>query len=100
MKLLRVMAVTAVTALVTAAPLASVQASGSIGGGGAQSAMRLGQSVYARKIACKNCKFPGGLRGDAQVMSAVAMIDSGQIALSAPEKRAVTSFINKRFKGM
>lgn len=99
MKLLRILAMATATALVAVAPLASVHASGSIGGG-AQSGMRLGQSVYARKIACNSCKFPGGLRDDAQVMSAKAMIESGEIMLSATEKRAVVAFINKRFKGM
>jgi hypothetical protein len=85
-------------ALLSVMPLAPALASGSVGGG-ASSGMKLGQSVYARKISCKSCKFPGGLKGREQVTSAVSMIDSGQIALSAAESKAVKDYISKRFKG-
>jgi hypothetical protein len=85
-------------ALASLAPIAPAIASGSMGGG-TNSGMKLGQSVYARKIACKSCKFPGGLKGQDQVRSAISMIDNGQIALSAAEAKAVKDYINKRFKG-
>ncbi len=85
-------------ALLSITPLAPAIASGSIGSS-ASSGMKLGQSVYARKIACKSCKFPGGLKGQEQVTSAIAMIDNGQIALSAAESKAVKDYISKRFKG-
>jgi hypothetical protein len=84
--------------LLSLTPTAPAFASGSMGGG-ASSGMKLGQSVYARKIACKSCKFPGGLKGQDQVRSALSMIDNGQIALSATESKAVRDYINKRFKG-
>jgi hypothetical protein len=85
-------------ALLSTMPISPVLASGSMGSG-ASSGMKLGQSVYARKIACKSCKFPGGLKSKEQVFSALAMIDNGQIALSGAESKAVKEYINKRFKG-
>ncbi len=88
----------AVLALLSITPLAPAIASGSMGSG-ASSGMKLGQSTYARKISCKSCKFPGGLKNQEQVASAVAMIDNGQIALSAAERKAVKEYISKRFKG-
>lgn len=84
--------------LLSVLPAAPALASGSMGGG-ANSGMKLGQSVYARKIACKSCKFPGGLKGQDQVRSAISMIDNGQIALSAAEAKSVKDYISKRFKG-
>jgi hypothetical protein len=68
-------------------------------GDGVNSGMKLGQSVYGRKIACKSCKFPGGLKGQDQVRSAINMIDNGQTALSAAEAKAAKHYINKRFTG-
>lgn len=85
-------------ALLSIMPITPVLASGSVGSG-ASSGMKLGQSVYARKISCKSCKFRGGLKGREQVSSALAMIDNGQIALSAAESKAVKDYISKRFKG-
>jgi hypothetical protein len=84
-------------ALLGLAPLTAAHASGSMGGG-ASSGMKLGQSVYMRKIVCKKCKFAGGLKGQEQVSSAQAMIEGGQIALSGPERVAVQDYIAKRFK--
>jgi hypothetical protein len=85
-------------ALLSITPLTPAFASGSMGSG-ASGGMKMGQSVYARKISCKSCKFPGGLKGRDQVSSAIAMIDNGQIALSAAEGKAVKDYISKRFKG-
>lgn len=85
----------------TIAPLSVALASGTIGGGNsAQNSARMGQSVYARKIACKSCMFPGGLTTMDSVKSAMMKIENGEIALSASERAAVTSYINRRFKGM
>ncbi len=85
----------------TASPMAGALASGTIGGGNsAQNSARMGQSVYARKIACKSCMFPGGLTTMDSVKSAMMKIENGEIALSASERTAVTSYINRRFKGM
>lgn len=84
-------------ALLTITPIAPAMASGSMGSG-ASSGMKLGQSVYARKISCKSCKFPGGLKGADQVRSALNMIDNGQIVMSTAERQAVKDYINKRFK--
>jgi hypothetical protein len=84
-----------------ASPITGAMASGTIGGGNsAQNSARLGQSVYARKIACRSCMFPGGLTTMESVKSATMKIESGEIALSASERTAVTSYINRRFKGM
>jgi hypothetical protein len=88
----------AALALASLASISPAVASGSMGGG-ASSGMKLGQSVYARKIACKSCKFPGGLKGQDQVRSALGMIDNGQIAMSSAEAKALKDYINKRFKG-
>jgi hypothetical protein len=88
----------ATLALVTLAAAGPVFASGSMGSS-ANTGMKLGQSVYARKIACKSCKFPGGLKGQGQVSSAISMIDNNQIMLSAAEAKAVKDYISKRFKG-
>lgn len=83
--------------LLALAALSPAHASGSMGSG-ASGGMKLGQAVYGRKIACKKCRFPGGLKGQEQVSSAVAMIEGGQIALSAAERAAVQDYISKRFK--
>ena len=72
-------------------------ASGSMGSG-AQSAAQHGQSVYMRKIACKSCAFPGGISNADQAAMALAKIESGEIALSMRDKRAVVDFINRRFR--
>lgn len=72
-------------------------ASGSMGGG-AQSSAQYGQSVYMRKVACKSCAFPGGVGNGDQAAMALAKIESGEIALSMREKRAVVDFINRRFR--
>lgn len=84
-------------ALLSLVPIAPVLASGSMGGG-ASSGMKMGQSVYARKIACKSCKYPGGVKAG-QARSAIDMIDNGQISLSAAEAKAAKDYITKRFKG-
>ena len=73
-------------------------ASGSMGGG-AQSA-QLGQRVYMQKIACSGCPFAGGLKSREQVNAALAKIESGEIRMSGAEKKAVTAFISRRFKGL
>jgi hypothetical protein len=83
--------------LLSLVPVIPSMASGSMGTG-ASSGMKMGQSVYARKISCKNCKFPGGLKNAEQVNSALSMIDAGQIVLTAAESQAVKSYITKRFK--
>jgi len=82
-----------------AVPTTGALASGTIGGGNsAQNAARMGQSVYARKIVCKSCMFAGGLTTTESVKSAIMKIENGEIALSADERAAVTSYINRRFK--
>ncbi len=82
-----------------AAPMTGALASGTVGGGNsAQNSARMGQSVYARKIVCKSCMFAGGLSTKESVKSAVMKIENGEIALSAAERAAVTTYINRRFK--
>jgi hypothetical protein len=88
----------AALAFASLAPVTSAFASGSIGGG-ANNGMKQGQSVYARKIACKSCKFPGGIKSQEQARSAISMIDNGQIAMTASEAKAAKDYIAKRFKG-
>lgn len=73
-------------------------ASGSMGGG-AQSA-QLGQKVYMQKVACSGCIFAGGIKTRAQRDMALAKIASGEIKMSGSEMKAVTTFINRRFKGL
>ncbi len=75
-----------------------VLASGSMGGG-SQSA-QLGQRVYMQKIACSGCPFAGGLKSRDQVDAALAKIESGEIKMSGGEKKAVATFISRRFKGL
>ena len=82
-------------ALTLASP---VLASGSMGGG-SQSA-QLGQRVYMQKIACSGCLFADGLKSRDQVNAALAKIENGEIKMSGAEKKAVTAFIGRRFKGL
>lgn len=97
----RKMAMSLLGLALTAMPVTGALASGTIGGGNsAQNSARMGQSVYARKIACRSCMFPGGLTSMDSVKSAMMKIENGEIALSAGERAAVTSYINRRFKGM
>jgi hypothetical protein len=88
----------AVLVLILLAPANSAFASGSMGIG-ASGGMKLGQSVYIRKIVCKSCKFPSGLKDKDQISSALSMIDNGQIMLSELETDAVKNYIS-RLKGI
>jgi hypothetical protein len=88
-------------AIISSATLAlasPVLASGSMGGGAPGG--QLGQKVYMQKVACSGCPFAGGLKTRDQVNMALAKIDSGEIKMSGSEKKAVTAFINRRFKGL
>jgi hypothetical protein len=88
-------------AIISSAALAlasPVLASGSMGGG-SQSG-QLGQKVYLQKVACSACPFAGGLKTRDQVKMALAKIESGEIKMTGSEKKAVTAFINRRFKGL
>lgn len=82
-------------ALAFASPLF---ASGSMGGGAPGG--QLGQKVYMQKIACSGCMFAGGIKTRDQVSMVLAKINSGEIKLSGSEKKAVSAFINRRFKGL
>jgi hypothetical protein len=73
-------------------------ASGSMGG--SSPGGQLGQKVYMQKVACSGCPFAGGLKTRDQVKMALAKIDSGEIKMSGSEKKAVTAFITRRFKGL
>ncbi len=75
-----------------------VLASGSMGGG-AQSG-QLGQKVYLQKIACSGCPFAGGIKTRDQRSMALAKIASGEIKMTGSEMKAVSTFINRRFKGL
>lgn len=81
---------------VTLALTSPVLASGSMGGGAPGGQM--GQKVYMQKVACSGCPFAGGIKTREQVNMALAKIDSGEIKMSASEKKAVTAFIDRRFK--
>jgi hypothetical protein len=83
-----------IASLALASPLL---ASGTVGGGsqGAQ----MGQKVYTQKITCGTCMYPGGIKDVAQAKQALMKIENGDIKLSMSEKKAVTSFIKRRFKG-
>ncbi len=73
-------------------------ASGSMSGG-AQSG-QLGQKVYMQKVACSGCPFAGGIKTRDQKTMALTKIESGEIKLNGSEMKAVTTFINRRFKGL
>lgn len=88
-----------VFAIISGATLAlasPVLASGSMGGSAPGG--QLGQKVYMQKVACSGCPFAGGLKTRDQVNMALAKINSGEIKMSGSEKKAVTAFINRRFK--
>ncbi len=76
----------------------SALASGSMGS--AAPVGQLGQRVYQQKIACAGCAFAGGIKTCDQRTMALAKIASGEIRMSGPEQKAVTVFINRRFKGL
>jgi hypothetical protein len=86
--------ITTTLVLIALAPTTSALASGSMGGG-AMNGMKLGQSVYARKIVCKSCKFPEGLKSQEQKSSALSMIDAGEISLSELESTVVKNYISR-----
>ncbi|MCJ2185812.1 hypothetical protein [Novosphingobium beihaiensis] len=86
------------SAALFALPVSMAHASGSIGGGANQNPLRVGQGIYVKKIACKSCAYPGGLKSPQAVSEALGKISSGAIALSDSERKAVTAYINKRFK--
>lgn len=74
-----------------------VFASGTVGGGSQDA--QLGQKVYTQKITCGTCMYPGGIKDVAQAKQALMKIENGEIKLNKAEKKAVTSFIKRRFKG-
>ncbi len=82
----------------TLALVSPVLASGSMGGG-AQSG-QLGQKVYMQKVACSGCLFSGGIKTRDQKNMALTKIQSGEIKMTGSEMKAVTTFINRRFKGL
>ncbi len=59
---------------------------------------QLGQKVYLQKVACSTCPFSGGIKTRGQKNTALTKISNGKIKMSASEKKAVTAFINSRFK--
>ena len=73
----------------------AADASGTIGGG--QNALKLGQKVYAKKIACADCPYPDGLDAS-NLAEAVSRIESGAIELRGKERKAVLMFIERRFE--
>ena len=87
-----------VAVAVLAAP--GTWASGTVSApGAAPNPYQAGQAVYARKVACKTCAYPGGLKGMDSVQEALQKIESGALSLTAEERTAVTAYINRRFKG-
>ena len=74
-----------------------VLASGTVGGS-AQGA-QMGQKVYMQKVACSTCMYPGGIQDVMQAKQALMKINNGDIKMNNAEKKAVTMFIKRRFKG-
>jgi hypothetical protein len=87
-------------AAIFAMPVLDAWASGSVGAAASPpNPYRNGQMVYARKVACKTCAFPGGLKDMESVKRALQQIQGGELGLSPEERSAVTDYINRRFKG-
>ncbi len=74
-----------------------VLASGTVSAGG--QGMDAGQKIYMQKITCSSCPYAGGVQDMAQAKQALSKISSGEIKLKDAEKKAVTKFIKRRFKG-
>lgn len=85
--------------VLTCASLASM-ASGSDGGGAAETgdaqAYNIGKLVYAQKVACSTCAMPGKTLD----MAAAKQILSGKpiSGLSDDESRALAVYLTRRFK--
>jgi hypothetical protein len=79
-----------------------LHASGSIGGSAPRAqggkAYTMGKSVYIKKIACSQCKVPGGVSNasDAQVL--VKRIEANEFSLTSQEQLDVGKYLARRFK--
>lgn len=77
-------------------------ASGSVGGsaprGRANKAYVMGKHVYQMKIACDDCKAPGGVTSMAQAKALVTRIENDEFGLSAQERADTLVYLSRRFK--
>ncbi len=94
MRTLAIALVSGATLTLASPALASGSMGGSAPGG------QLGQKVYLQKVACSGCPFAGGITTRDQKNMALSKISNGEIKLSGAEMKAVTTFINRRFKGL
>jgi hypothetical protein len=87
-------------ALSTAATMAHAMASGSDGGGSAETsdaaAYNMGKTVYATKVACDGCPMAGKSLTAESARQLLA--SKPQANLSAGETKALTVYLTRRFK--
>ncbi len=87
-------------ALSTAATMAHAMASGSDGGGSAETsdaaAYNMGKTVYATKVGCSSCPLAGKSLTPESARQLLA--DKPQANLSADEAKALTVYLKRRFK--
>lgn len=77
-------------------------ASGSIGASAPRAqggkSYTMGKQVYLKKIACDNCKVPGGVANTNDAKALAGRLDSEEFSLTAQERMDAKKYLMRRFK--
>ncbi len=77
-------------------------ASGSIGASAPRAqggkSYSMGKAVYFKKIACADCKVPGGVANPADAKSLAMRIETDEFNLSDKERTDAKAYLMRRFK--
>src|SRR5688572_20241130 len=65
----------------------------------ARRAYARGQSLYRRRLVCRDCPFPDGIEDQEIALDVVLRVNDGEFGLDAPEDRdAVIYYMAERFR--
>lgn len=77
-------------------------ASGSIGASAPRAqggkSYTMGKQVYLKKIACTECKVPGGVANTNDAKALAGRLDSEEFSLTAQERMDAKKYLMRRFK--
>lgn len=76
----------------------TAHASGTVGGAGGADAYTRGKAIFSRKVACDDCKLPGGPNTPDEAAGVLKRVKAGEFGLDKSEQEAVAAFLERRFK--
>lgn len=76
----------------------TAHASGTVSGAGGADAYTRGKAIFSRKVACDECKIPGGPNTPEEAAAVLKRVKAGEFGLDKAEQEAVTAFLERRFK--